>query len=137
MTATADLAVNQNKCTLKSLLDSQHIAWILQLNSSGFLGFFPRILNLLSCTCLQTILTIFITETNVPSQAEKPVSHCLSTSCFLRRVVTLLLFTPKLSFSQRKKNDEILSHLVSGNHPPTQEGKPGTFQTVPAPQKDT
>lgn len=67
---------------------------------------------------------------------EKLVSHCLSTSCFLRWVVTLLLFTPKLSFPLRKNNDEILSHLVSGNHPPTQEGEPDTFQTVPAQQKD-
>lgn len=66
------------------------------------------------------------------------MSHCPSTSCFLRKVVTLLLFTPKLPFSQKKKDYETLSHLVSGkNHPPPQEGEPGMFQTVPGQQKDT
>lgn len=37
--------------------------------------------------------------------------------------MTFLLFTPKFSLSQRKNNDEILTHLLSGNQLSTQREK--------------
>lgn len=54
---------------------------------------------------------------------EELISYCLPAGCDLGWVMTFLLFTPKLSLSQRKKENEILPHLISGNHLSTQREK--------------
>lgn len=120
MTATADLAVNWNKCTLNRLLDSQHTAWILQLNSSGFLGFF-----------FLQILKLHLPSGNINNEflvlslIFHPKQRSLWPTALPQAVSWERLWHSCSSLPNylRRKRIEILFHLVSGKSPTPSKGR--------------